>query len=283
MTSVEIGFRAFDPHELLCHFVAQDQGYYREEGLDPRLTDLTFVQPAPTGIFHVACGAALLGRLGGEPYRVLLAAARGPMFKLVGRGSPTPVEALRGSVVASFPAGSPPDLFLRLFLHRAGLTPDTDVIFRAVRDDLARLGLLASGDAGAALVSSAIPNSVLQTADFGEIANLATELPIPTSGLAIHESLNREVPSLVESMVRVHRRSLEAIQNLPRAVGGALIKWFHVADGNIEDTVRDLQPMFSSSGRLSKAEAELAISLVATETRAEHSFGWNDLYATDRP
>ena len=164
MISVEIGFRAFDPHELLCHFIAHDQGYYEEEGLSPRLTDLTFVQPVPTGIFHVACGSALLGRFAGEPYRVVLAAARGPMFRLVGRGSSTSVQALRGSVVASFPTGSPPDVFLRLFLHRTALT-DGDVQFRAVRDDIARLGLLASGDAGAALVSSAIPNSTLQTSD----------------------------------------------------------------------------------------------------------------------
>lgn len=37
-----LGFKAFDPHELLCHFLAEHSGYYRDAGLQVELSDITF-------------------------------------------------------------------------------------------------------------------------------------------------------------------------------------------------------------------------------------------------
>jgi hypothetical protein len=46
MTTITLGFKAFDPHELLCHFVADMAGLYRRESLQVELADITFI-PIP--------------------------------------------------------------------------------------------------------------------------------------------------------------------------------------------------------------------------------------------
>ena len=61
MKTVECGIKAFDVHELLCHFVAQRGGFYAVAGLDVRLVDTTFTPDErlpDADYFQVACGAA---------------------------------------------------------------------------------------------------------------------------------------------------------------------------------------------------------------------------------
>ena len=82
MRKVRIGFKAFDPHELMLHFIAVDSGLYKKEGLDVELNDITFAddQALPSGLFQVSCGAALSGALQGNGQRVVFVATDKPMF-----------------------------------------------------------------------------------------------------------------------------------------------------------------------------------------------------------
>ena len=75
MKVIKCGIKAFDIHELLCHFVAKRCGFYAAAGLDVRLVDTTFIPddklPA-ADFFQVACGAAFQSRT--VPFRIFLAA-----------------------------------------------------------------------------------------------------------------------------------------------------------------------------------------------------------------
>ena len=42
MTTVQLGFKAFDAHELLCHFIAAKAGLYQRHRLQIELVDITF-------------------------------------------------------------------------------------------------------------------------------------------------------------------------------------------------------------------------------------------------
>ncbi|MCZ6526808.1 MAG: hypothetical protein O6928_09710 [Gammaproteobacteria bacterium] len=56
---------AFDPHELLCHFIAAKAGLYERAGLQIELTDITFIADAdlPRQTFQVCCGSALISAI----------------------------------------------------------------------------------------------------------------------------------------------------------------------------------------------------------------------------
>lgn len=99
---MRLGFRAYDPHVLLVHFVAERAGLYGS--LEVTLVDLRRrEQPHDAA---VACGSALFAALAGAAIRVLLSAATAPMFWLYGAGSR----------IATYPPGAPPGRFLKLAL-----------------------------------------------------------------------------------------------------------------------------------------------------------------------
>lgn len=84
MIKVQLGFKAFDLHELTCHFVAESAGFYAEHGLDVSLMDTRLVPDSelPQGLFSAACGSAVFRWLHGEKLKVVLVAAERPMFWL---------------------------------------------------------------------------------------------------------------------------------------------------------------------------------------------------------
>jgi len=87
MSAVTLGFKAFDAHELLCHFVAVKSGLYKRHGLQVDLVDITFVAETelPGNWFQASCGAALASAVRGIPQRVVFVATDKPMFWIAAR------------------------------------------------------------------------------------------------------------------------------------------------------------------------------------------------------
>ncbi len=110
--AVVLGFRAFDPHELLLHFLAERLGHYERMGLAVGLKDLTFTpeDKLESHIFSTACGAALVGRAQGARRRVVLVATERPLFWMYARAGTTSIEQLRGKRIATFPPASPQEI-----------------------------------------------------------------------------------------------------------------------------------------------------------------------------
>ena len=124
MTAVTLGFKAFDAHELLCHFIAVEAGFYARHGLQVELVDITFVADAdlPGNWFQASCGAALSSAVRGRQQRVVLVAADKPMFWIYSRPDLKRIEDLRGVRLATFPPTAPPRHLANIVLARGGLT-----------------------------------------------------------------------------------------------------------------------------------------------------------------
>jgi len=100
MTEVECGIKAFDVHELYCHFLAERLGFYADEALAVRVVDVTFTPDErlpQRNYFQVACGAAYLGRREGFPFKVVLAAEFVRTCLVPREGAIETIEELRGS------------------------------------------------------------------------------------------------------------------------------------------------------------------------------------------
>jgi hypothetical protein len=243
---LELGFRAFDPHELLAHVLAVRLGLYRDEGVQVELRDLTF---GPADAVQVSCGSALLARLRGGQLTVHLVAARAPLFWLVGR-APLPAT---GGRVASYPDGSPAALFAATLLPRARLMP--------ARDDAARIGLVLAGDADGAVVSSAEPESRLAEHGLVRLRAFAEEVSVPTTGLAVPQPLAAD--EAVAAAVRAQRGALAALHARPDDVEATLIETFRYDRVSAERAVRELATWFTAGGRIDRGTAERAIAFAA--------------------
>lgn len=265
MMRAYLGFKAFDPHELLCHFVARRAGLYARHGVEVTLVDTTFLpdDKLPGDTLHAACGAALAAWLQGAPYRVVLAAVDRPMFWLHAAPGFADVAALSGKRIAGYPAIAPPAQFLRLVLERAGLDAARDVISYPVRDDTARLGLLRAGDVEAAVLSSSIAPAALHREGFATAAFFGDALRVPTTGLAVREELLERRPELVGALVKAHASALEIIHRDDDALGEVLARDFDFCAEDLEP-MRDLaRACFTRDGRSPNEITSAAVATVA--------------------
>ncbi|MDE0286780.1 MAG: ABC transporter substrate-binding protein [Gammaproteobacteria bacterium] len=266
MKTVECGIKAFDAHELLCHFVARRCGFYESAGLDVRLRDTSFTPDDSlpgANYFQVACGAALLSR--NVRFRVVLAAVARPMFWLYGAARISAVEQLAGKRIATFPPPAPPYLFNRIVLRKHGLDPDTDVELKPARDDAIRLGLLREGAVDAALISSAVAPVAIQGLGLNLLTMLGDELTVVTSGLATTEKIASEDPGLVATLVNVYRQSLAVIHDSPAVIHSILEDIMSISHEDAVKTRELILPCYTPDGYVDAESLQAGLADLGAE------------------
>lgn len=264
MREVHLGFKAFDIHELACHFVALHSGFYADEGLEVRLLDTTFIpdERLPAITFQSACGAALISWLQGAPLSVIFVAADRPMFWLYGGAGFTSLELLRHQCIAGFPAAAPPARFFEIILRTGGIDPGHDLTIAPVRDDTARLGLLKAGDAAAAVVSSAVLPHQVERMGCKKICFFGDALRVPTSGLAVNRDLLENEPELVDAMANCYRSSLRIIHAKPEVLRDALERYLSFGEADLDTACELIQSCYTVEGRCEDRYLESAVDLM---------------------
>lgn len=260
MIAVHLGFKAFDIHELACHFVAQHAGLYAARGFEVHLLDTTFLadEQLPPRTFHAACTAALIAGLRGAPLRIVFVACERPMFWLVGRSGSSEPQELAGGRIAGYPPGTPPAELLRLLLHSFGLARGEEPAVLAARDDHARLGLLRAGEVQAAVISSAmLPAS--HRRGLAPICFFGDALRVPTTGLAVHREFQAREPELVRAMCACYRESLRRLREDDRTAREAMAAWLDFAGADADEAVAAIRRCYTAGGRCATDVLDAAI------------------------
>lgn len=264
MTTVHLGFKAFDPHELACHFIARHAGLYAARGMEVRLLDTTFLTDGqlPPVTFHAACTAALYAWLRGAPMRVVFVACDRPMFWLVGRPGALDGGGEGSIRLAGYPPGAPPGELLRLVLAADRQTAGRHVEILPVRDDVARLGLVAGGDVDAAVISSGVAPGRLRRLGLDPLRFFGDAVRVPTTGLAVHRDLLEREPEVVRAMRDCHRESLRLLHADHPCVIEALTASLDLATAEAHELAAVLRRCFTSAGRSSADIQAAAIEAV---------------------
>lgn len=280
MTAVTLGFKAFDAHELLCHFVAVNSDLYRRHGLQVNLADITFIPDTelPRHWVQASCGAALNSAVNGIEQRVVFVATDKPMFWIYARPDLNAVGELKNKRLATFPAVAPPHHLANLILARAGLDVPADVTLHSARDDVARLGLLRSGHVDAAVISSAVAPPRMTALGFNTLCFFGDEIRIPTTGLSLHQDLLDEQADLVKHLVDTHRESLLQIHHDTAMVGKVLQEYFDVAPEIAEATARLYQSCFTRDGKTAPEIAQAAIDALSKSSKDGAAIPWRQIY-----
>ena len=279
MKTVECGIKAFDVHELLCHFVARRYGFYESAGLDVRLLDTSFTPDdrlPDANYFQVACGAALLSR--NVRFRVVLAAVTRPMFWLYGTAGIGAIEQLAGKRIATFPPPAPPYWFNRVVLRKHGLDPDTDVELKPARDDAIRLGLLREGAVDAALISSAFSPVAIQRLGLNFLTMLGGELSVVTSGIATTEKIASEDPQLVEGLVNVYRQSLAVIHDSPAEIHPILQDVMNISHEDAIKTHKLILPCYTPDGYVDAESLQAGLADLNAELGDDAAISAEEVY-----
>jgi ABC-type nitrate/sulfonate/bicarbonate transport system substrate-binding protein len=280
LATLQLGFKAFDPHELLCHFVAVEAGLYKRENLQIKLVDITFIPDTelPKQMFQASCGAALSSALKGIPQRIIFVATDKPMFWIYSSPDITSLALLKSHKIATFPVIAPPHHLANIILKDAGLNIEKDLTLFTARDDIARLGLLKSGNVDAAIISSAIAPPKIEGMNFSKLCFFGDEIRIPTTGLAVDISYLEQEPGMANAFVNVLRESLKLINQDTDLIGTVLQHYFDV-DAEIRNETAELyKQYYTQEGQTTKEIAQDAINSLSNTMSISKQISWDQIY-----
>ncbi len=128
MKTIDLAYVGRGLHEELVAYVADQEGYYEDEGVHVAIRDgidwgIERLRHGAT----IGLGRALLSRLtDGIDWTLLSVNTCRPLFWFIGSANVTSMAGLRGRRLAIHTAHSPPGCFARIVLRKHGLDPDRD-------------------------------------------------------------------------------------------------------------------------------------------------------------
>ena len=272
MQTIDLAYVGRGIHEELVAHVADQEGYYQDEGVHVAIRDGVGWQVQR--LRHVAViglGRALLSRLrDGIGWKALSVNTDRPLFWFLGNAEVKSMADLRGRRLAVHAADNPPGTFARIVLRKHGLDPDRDLhcVVRHPGDYQMDLRRLRDGSIDAAYVGSTLsPEQVAAEEGFHLLAWVGDHFQIPTVGVAVDPMhIPPDSPAL-QAMIRANRRALRLLVERPsRAVD--YLNWFLdrlTADEAKQHYERYVGPYFTPDYRVDLGVAQRAIDAVAAE------------------
>ncbi len=216
MHTIDLAYVGRGIHEELVAYVADQEGYFEDEGVHVALRDgtrwdITRLRSCAT----IGLGRAVLSRLtDGSEWAVLSVNTDRPLFWFLGNADVTSMAELRGRRLAVHAPDNPPGCFARIVLRQHGLDPDRDVqcVVRHPGDYQMDLRRLRDGSIDAAYVGSTMgPEQVAEEEGFHVLAWVGDHFQIPTVGIAVDPTHNPIDSPAVQALVRANQRALKTL------------------------------------------------------------------------
>lgn len=272
MDTIDLAYVGRGIHEELVAYIADQEGYFEDEGVHVALRDgtrwdITRVRACAT----IGLGRAALSRLtDGFEWTVLSVNTDRPLFWFLGNASVTSMADLRGRRLAVHAANTPPGCFARIVLRQHDLDPDRDVqcIARHPGDYQMDLRHLRDGSIDAAYIGSTLgPEQVADEEGFHVLAWVGDYFQIPTVGIAVDETHNPIDSPAVQALVRANQRALKTMADQPdlaiKYIASFLDRMTHQEVQRYYE--RYIQPYYTSDGRVNLDTARHAVDKVAAE------------------
>lgn len=222
-------------------YLAQELGYYREEGLEVQF--ITY-KDGPLALMGLLNGDAQFCLIGFEPVlmafekgqdsKVILTTLNSQPYTFVGRKGLNSVRDFKGKVVFAGMPGSAPYFFVKTILRNNGLDPDKDVTFASLEYG-AEIVAMSKGDIDGAFVRATRSPEVLKAG-----ANILVDATDPRQHKAVYNSERYEAMAVqvTNEYIKEHP---EDVQRFTNAVYKAM-QWQAVH--NDEEVARTVSPLF---------------------------------------
>ena len=200
----------------LPFWVAREQGFFREEGIDAEiiLFRASLVVPAMIGgsvDFGTATGTALSAAVNGADVRIVMAMSERPSFDLFVQPGITSIQQLRGKKIGYGGVGGLTEIIIRQILSANQISLDQVTFLTLGGGDVSFMSLRA-GVVDAVMLQ--IPATFLaQDEGFRKIAAGADYYRAVQGGLTATKNFLAEKPEVVTKVIRATLRALRLLKN----------------------------------------------------------------------
>ena len=234
-------------------FIAKEKGFFREEGLEPQLVQMSANAAIAAGITGDLVGLSSIGSAiravqRGAPLRAVAVSLRRPLFWLIARSEYKSVKELKGKILGIVTIGGSQHTATRKLVSLAGLDPDKDVTMIQAGEEARQLQALVSNAIQASAIS---PPWVLLGRDKFKMNILDSSIDKFASiqnGLAVNVKTLQEKPDLVKKMLRAKARAARYYEQNEREVSEMLAKMWNTDVATALESYRMSKPAFTVTG-----------------------------------
>ena len=262
--------------------VAQYEGYFKDEGLDVELVQIT----ANVSIAALASGnidynlilqSIVTGNLRGLPMKVAAILIERPNHVLVVHPSIQKFADLKGKKAAISSYGSLTDILARLTAAHYGLDPKSDIGFTAAGSSSGRLAQLQSGVVQAALVTP--PGDVqAEKMGFKRLLEVGTLFPFPVNGVGLHENKLKNERDEVKRVLRALYRANQFILDNPKGAIKDLAAWGRSSVAAAEDAYKGSGKNYSRNLIVSRVTLEKVLESTRWNVETKKNVGVDDVF-----
>ena len=234
-------------------FLAKERGYFREEGLDPQLIQMSSNIASTANIAgeldgQAAIGSAIRAIQRGAPLRVVVVTLRRPLFWLVVRPEYRSVKDLRGKVLGISTIGGSQHLRAKGMLAAGGLDAEKDITAVQINDQTMQLAALANNSVQITALS---PPWVAVARDKFKMNVLDSALDRFAgidSGLVVSLKLLQEKPDLVKKILRARAKGNRYYLENEREGSEFLARLYKIDFKTALESYRESKPAFTTTG-----------------------------------
>jgi NitT/TauT family transport system substrate-binding protein len=249
-------------------FIAKEKGFFREEGLEPQLVQMSANAAIAAGITGDLIGLSSIGSAiraiqRGAPLKALSVTLRRPLFWLIARPEYKSVKELKGKIMGIVTFGGSQHTAARKLIILGGLDPEKDITAIQAGEESRQLQALATN---AIQVSAISPPWVLIGRDKFKMNILDSAIDKFASiqnGLAVHVKTLQEKPDLVKKILRAKAKAGRFFDQNEKEVSQMLAKMWNADVATALESYRMSKPAFTGSGIPSDEEIKEYLALDA--------------------
>lgn len=234
-------------------FVAQERGFFREEGLEAQLVQVratAAIAAVISGEVHAlgSIGSAIRAIPRGAPIKVLAVSLRRPVFWLVTRPELKTFADLKGKVLGTTTLGGSQHTAGIRMLRKAGLNPDKDVTVVLGGDVPTQLQALVTGSIQIGILSPPIVIVARDKYKMNILAGAMEEFSSLQNGLAVLDKNVRDQRDLARRILRARAKGNRYFHQNERGTSEVLAKYLSVDYQTAVETHRISRAAFTTDG-----------------------------------
>jgi ABC-type nitrate/sulfonate/bicarbonate transport system substrate-binding protein len=249
-------------------FIAKEKGFFREEGLEPQLVQMSANQAIAAGITGDLVGLSSIGSAiraiqRGVPLRAVSVSLRRPIFWLVARPEYKSVKELKGKIMGIVTFGGSQHTAARKLLALHGLDPDKDITAIQAGEESRQLQALVANAIQVSAISPPWPLIARDKFKMNILDSAMDKFASIQNGLAVHVKTLQEKPDLVKKMLRAKAKAARYFDQNERDVSQTLAKMWNTDVAMALESYRMAKPAFTGSGIPSDEEIREYLALDA--------------------
>ncbi|MGH7870675.1 MAG: ABC transporter substrate-binding protein [Candidatus Binatia bacterium] len=269
---------------VLIYKIAQERGYYKEEGLNV----LTIAATSSAGIQGLVGGSfdfsQILGQtsaaiLHGAPFKNVMVFDTRPLFWFFGSKKIKRLQDLKGGkLVGVSSLGANTDQMTREVLAMNGIDPRRDVVIQGTGTGPVRMAALIGGSLDAA-IANPTESIVARKQGLNELFFYGDyDLNIVSGGAALTERMLKEKPDLVRRFLRATVRGLLWFRANEKEAVARMAEGFKISRDDALGIYRATLKSYTQDGTMSRETQEKIINFQRKQLKVEKEIAPENVY-----